>query len=89
MQILITHDQCYCSFGDGIIYEFVYQKSEPFVSRCKKCSFRGHDSIIEHSEECFAVHCQESFRKDKKDGFWQISQNVDYQAFLKMLENGG
>ena len=56
MQKQITPDQCHCSFGDGIVYEFVPTDCVPHLNN---------------------------------GGFWRISETIDYQAFEKMLENGG
>lgn len=89
MQIQITFDQCYCSFGDGIVHEFVSANDVPFANPCWKCSFRWFDGLLDSSVRCYAVPCQKVYRKDKNNGFWQISETVDYQEFIKMLENGG
>jgi hypothetical protein len=47
---------------------------------------------VSHSEariKCLSVPCLKALRKDKNGGFWRISNNIDYQAFDKMLKNGG
>lgn len=89
MQRQITPDQCYCSFGDGIVYEFVPTDCVPHLNDCHLCALW---STVSHSEariKCLSVPCQKGLRKDKNGGFWRISKSVDYQAFEKMLENGG
>lgn len=89
MQKLITPDQCYCSFGDGIVYEFVPTDCVPHLNDCFLCALW---STVSHSEariKCLSVPCQKGLRKDKNGGFWRVSNSVDYQAFEKMLENGG
>lgn len=89
MQIQITHDQCYCSFGDGIVYEFVPQKGFYASYPCLKCSFSRSNNMGSPTLKCSIVPCQKGLRSDKKDGFWQISKTIDYQQFTKMLKNGG
>lgn len=89
MNIQITSDQCYCSFGDGIIYEFVPTYCVPHLNDCLLCALW---STVSHSEariKCLSVPCQKGLRKDKNGGFWRISNNIEYQAFMKMFENNG
>ena len=89
MQIQITPNQCYCSFDDGIVYEFVSDDDVPFSNSCNNCSFRWHFPFLAGSKRCFSVPCQMNNRMDKKNGFWRISKTIDYQQFTKMLKNGG
>lgn len=89
MQIQITPDQSLCSFGDCIVYEFVPTDCVPHLNDCILCALW---STVSHSAErikCLSVPCQKGLRKDKNGGFWRISNNVEYQQFTKMLENGG
>lgn len=85
----ITKDQCYCSFGDGIVYEFVPTVCFPHLYDCLLCALAPETYSSEHRIICLSVPCQKRLRKDKKSGYWRISKNVDYQAFTKMLKNGG
>ena len=89
MQRQITPDQRYCTFGDGVVYEFVPTDCVPHLNDCLLCALR---STVSHSEDrikCLSVPCQKGLRQDKNGGFWRISNNIDYQQFIKMLENGG
>jgi len=85
----ITKDQCLCSFGDGIVYEFAQYRFIPNDNPCLRCAFYGRDGLKDESVRCYIVPCQKGHRMDKKDGFWRISKIFDYQAFTKMLKNGG
>ena len=89
MQRQITPDQCYCSFGDGLVYTFVPYDNNTRPTPCVVCSFRDRVGLLNESVKCYAVPCQKLHRRDKMDGFWRLSKDVDYQAFEKMLENGG
>lgn len=85
----ITPDQRFCSFGDDIVYEFVPTDCVPHLNDCLLCALW---STVSHSSErikCLSVPCQKGLRKDKNGGFWRISNDVEYQQFTKMLENGG
>lgn len=89
MQRQITHDQRFCSFDDGIVYEFVPTDCVPHLNDCHLCALW---SVTGHSIErikCLSVPCQKGLRKDKNGGFWRILYNIDFQEFTKMLENGG
>ena len=85
----ITPDQRYCSFGDGIIYEFVSTGDHFYLSNCLNCALYDHHALSKLTDMCYSVPCQKWRRMDKNDGFWRVSESVDYQEFLKMLENGG
>lgn len=85
----ITKDQCYCSFGDGTIYEFVNIDAVLIQISCYNCSFRWQFPNFDGSVRCFLVPCQKNSRDDKKDGFWRISKSVDYEAFVKLDRIGG
>ena len=89
MQRQITPDQCYCSFGDGIVYEFVPTDCVPHLNDCFLCAFWPHVLRSDDRVRCLSVPCQKGLRKDKNGGFWRISETIDYQAFEKMLKNGG
>ena len=89
MQRLITPDQCHCSFGDGIVYEFVQNDCIHILNDCFKCALWFSASSFKEQIKCLSVPCQKGLRKDKNGGFWRISKTIDYQAFEKMLENGG
>ena len=89
MQRQITPDQCYCSFGDGIIYEFVPTDCFPLLCDCNLCALWSFDSLSVTRAKCLSVPCQKGLRKDKNGGFWRVSESVDYQIFEKMLKNGG
>ena len=89
MKLEMSPNRCYCSFGNGIVYEFV-----PFVERfysnsCWRCAFYRSRGCRALSDECKIVPCQSALRSDKTEGFWQISKSVDYQQFTKMLQQGG
>lgn len=89
MQRQITPDQCYCSFGDGIVYEFVPHNGVHILNDCVLCSLWAYTAESKEHLKCISVPCQKGLRKDKNGGFWRISENVDYQTFEKMLKNGG
>lgn len=89
MQRQITLDQCHCSFGDGIVYEFVQNDCFTNLNDCLLCALWQASCPFEDRIKCLSVPCQKERRKDKNGGFWRISETVDYQAFEKMLENGG
>lgn len=89
MQTQITPDQCHCSFGDGIVYEFVPTACFPHLKDCNLCALWAVSSHSVERIKCLSVPCQKGLRKDKNGGFWRVSHSVDYQAFEKMLENGG
>lgn len=89
MQRQITPDQCYCSFGDGIVYVFFPSDCVPHPYDCFLCALWSPVSHSEARFKCLSVPCQKGLRKDKKSGFWRISETIDYQAFEKMLKNGG
>lgn len=82
MQIQITQDQCYCSFEDGIVYEFVKFNADHIQNLCKKCAFRYFSDPLVLSSECALTSCQSAFRRDKKTGFWQVSETIDYEQFI-------
>lgn len=89
MQRQITPDQCYCSFGDGIVYEFVPHDGVHILNDCVLCALWTYAGKSKEHLKCLSVPCQKGLRKDKNGGFWRISDDVDYQRFTKMLENGG
>jgi len=89
MQRQITPDQCYCSFGDGIIYEFVPTECFPHLNDCLLCAFWPYMFLSDDKVRCLSIPCQKGLRKDKNGGFWRISKTVDYQQFMKILKNGG
>lgn len=89
MSFEISQDLCYCSFGDGLIYEFVPQTGFYAEYSCLKCAFHRSDSVPVQTFKCLVVPCQKDARSDKNNGFWQISESVDYQQFKKMLTEGG
>ena len=89
MNFQITPDRCYCSFGDGIVYEFVPSVDGCYWNLCWDCVFYAPRVVLGISSECALVPCQKAFRSDKNDGFWQISKSIDYQQFTKMLQTGG
>ena len=89
MQSKITQDQCYCSFGDGIVYEFVSTDVYTCVNPCFSCALWHPYTCPDTKFKCALIPCQQWRRKDRKGGFWQISKTVDYQRFAKILENGG
>ena len=87
MQRQITPDQCYCSFGDGIVYEFVPTDCVMYRNDCFLCALWTGSFHSVTLIKCLSIPCQKGLRKDKKDGFWRISETIDYQVFEKMLEN--
>lgn len=89
MQIQITPNKCYCSFGDGIVYEFVSTGEHFYLSNCQNCALYDHHALSKLTDMCYSVPCQKWSRKDKKSGFWRVSETVDYQHFTKMLESRG
>lgn len=84
----ITKDQCFCSFGDGIIYEFMSSHGKPIANLCDVCAFCDKQKIPNHKEMCHSVPCVGWKRNDKVCGFWIRSNIIDYHAFTKMLEYG-
>jgi hypothetical protein len=89
MNFQISPDRCYCSFGNGLVYEFVPFTERFYKNSCWKCAFYQHRECLAMSLECVFVPCQSGVRRDKTEGFWQICKSLDYQAFTKMLQNGG
>lgn len=89
MEIQITRDQRYCSFGDGVVYKFTPLVCGSSINPCHSCAFFNRAGFRDSSVKCYAVPCQEGQRNDKNVGFWDVSQNVDYQLFKKMLRVGG
>lgn len=89
MQRQITPDQCLCSFGDGIVYEFIPTDCFTNLNDCHPCALWQTSGPVEERIKCLLVPCQKERRKDKNGGFWRVSESVDYQRFKKMLENGG
>lgn len=85
MKYRITQDQCFCSFGDGIVYEFIQHGCERGDNPCWRCAFRDHVGLKDDSVRCYKVPCQKGHRKDKKNGFWRISNAVDNQLFTKLV----
>ncbi len=86
MQRQITPDQCYCSFGDGIVYEFVPTDCVPHLNDCFLCAFWPDVLRSNYRIKCLSAPCQKGLRKDKKSGFWSISESVNYQQFIKILK---
>ena len=89
MQILVTPDQCFCSFDKGIVYEFVPSDCVPQLHNCLLCAFWPTESPYKERTKCLHVPCYRGLRKDRKGGFWRISNSVDFQQFTKMLESRG
>lgn len=89
MNFQITPDRCHCSFGDGLVYEFIPSVNELFDNTCWHCAFWTRRGLPPVHDKCLVVPCQKAFRCDKNDGFWRISMSVDYQQFTKMLQTGG
>lgn len=89
MKYLITKDQCYCSFGDGIVYTFFSHAGLDPISTCQKCAFHHVRAHTDAYFKCLYAPCQKGFRHDKNDGYWQISNTIDYQVFTKMMKIGG
>ena len=89
MNFQITPDRCYCSFSNGIVYEFISLDMTTCVNPCFSCAFWYPYSCPESKFMCALVPCQQWRRTDRKGGFWRISKDIDYQWFTKMLENGG
>lgn len=89
MNLQITQDQRYLSFGDGLVYTFVPYDNNTRPTPCFDCSFRDLDGVSDAMVKCYNVPCQKLYRRDKMDGFWRLSQDIDYQQFAKMLKNGG
>lgn len=89
MQRQITPNQCYCSFGDGIVYEFVATSLCPLLQNCRRCAFSSFSCSSFKQVKCLSAPCIYWQRKDYISGFWRISEIIDYQVFEKMLENGG
>lgn len=89
MQIQISPFQCFCSFGDSIVYEFVPTLYVLRLNNCRRCVFWSPSGPSKKLYMCLSVPCQKENRKDNFNGFWQISQTVDYQQFTKMLKIGG
>ncbi len=89
MNFQITQNQRYCSFGDGLVYMFVPYENNLWPKSCAECSFRSLDGFHNELVKCYIVPCQKPHRRDNMDGFWHLSQDVDYQQFIKMLKNGG
>lgn len=89
MQRQITPDQRYCTFGDGIIYEFVPHDGVHILNDCVLCALWSVTDPSVERIKCLTVPCQKGLRQDKNGGFWRISNDIDYQQFIKMLENGG
>lgn len=89
MVLQMTRDQRYCSFGDGVIYEFVPNDCFEDIIDCVQCALSASLGQSERTSKCLSVPCQKWLRKDKKEGFWQISESINYQAFTKMLRSGG
>lgn len=89
MQIQISPDQCYCSFVDGIVYEFVPTDCVPPLNNCHLCDLWTAVILSGNRMTCWSVPCLKWQRRDKNSGFWRISETADYQAFVKMLAAGG
>jgi hypothetical protein len=89
MNFQITPDRCYCSFGNGIVYEFVPYESSRFKNSCWLCAFYRDRACLTLSVECSMAPCQSGLRRDKNTGFWQKCETLDFQQFTKMLQNGG
>lgn len=89
MKFEITPDQNYCSFGNGLVYEFVQFDAARFQNPCWECAFFAPTDLIVGSPMCTIVPCQAVFRRDEINGFWRISKTVDYQQFTEMLKTGG
>lgn len=89
MQIQITPDQCHCSFGDGIVYEFVPTNYVPHLKNCILCAFWPYVFLSNTLNKCFIVPCQKGLRKDEIGGFWRISQLTENQLFKKLASGRG
>lgn len=88
-RIVFTKDEMYCCFKNIVVLEFVPVVGGASFITCAQCVFA---SVVHSSARfwlCYDMRCYSAIRSDKKHGFWQKSQSVDYQQFMKMLENGG
>lgn len=85
MNYTITDDQNYCSFGDGIVYEFCSSENSRYSITCSNCFFSVERKDSSTAMKCKLVPCQPAKRKDNKDGFWKQSIDVDFETFTSMF----
>lgn len=86
MKFTITDNQNYCSFGDGIIYEFFSVPKGKNIPTCCKCIFSCQRSEPSNAKKCILAPCNPYNRKDNKDGFWKQSLNVNFETCASMFD---
>lgn len=85
MRFTITDDQNYCSFGDGIVYEFFSSEDLECLIDCIRCIFYINRKIPSMDMKCKLVPCQSARRKDNKEGYWKQSLDVDFESYACMF----
>lgn len=85
MDFQITPNQCFCSFGDGIIYEFVSCPITILPNCCDYCAFSVKTGIDAALVRCLYASCHNFMRNDNRRGYWIVSKSTTINEFQILL----